>query len=175
MKNLALLICICIIGLFHSSQVFASGCSFYGTILQIHESQTIDILKSEHYEILSSDENEYTIVLQSNPSQIYTLTKTSSSRPVNNGDEFKVELTLKDVIFEEGDGCGPIYICETGYITLKTEDSTFTYPKLKEKDPRMDYLNYDDSNFTYPNLVPVFGNSRIESDSSYKQCKYGNW
>lgn len=147
-----------------SQMANASGCIYYDSFLSILKRTHFKDLERKDYQTIGFSKNHYSIVLNSQPDNILTLVKIAET-------SFEeVSLTLEDIVFTEGHGCGPVYDCETGRITLKNSKGIFSWPGLKEF---RDFRGADSS--AMRTLMPVFGDSTINSDTSLAQCKYGYW
>ena len=138
-------------------------------LLNFSSSSNIEYVDSKElgfkdYKVVGSSTNHYSIQLNSNPNENYTLIKVSDLK------SDKQVLRLDSIIFEEGHGCGPIYICETGMITLTTRRGIFAWPPVNEYSSLWGKPNFIDDL-----LIPMFSGSQIVPDSDRPQCHFGDW
>ena len=159
----------------------ASGCGFYGNLRTVVSN---DVVNEEH------PDNNYVIL--SKTEQSVSIKNKVSGKVIKLGWE-KTEkdegsytqqiLQEKDVLFEEGNGCGPIYRCVTGQIVLQFFDSTaqkvvtYSYPTVLNTSTNKDIKYVSES------LIPVFGALKLDvpvvgddnASVDAQQCGYGNW
>lgn len=144
---------------------FASGCMHYEEFLEVYKITPKKNLTKKEFRVVSSSDIHYSIKLNSSPDKIYTLVKRSSEAT---NDAY---LEIKDIIFEQGHGCGPIYRCETGYLRLKNKKGTFTWPVIEEYSSR-----WGDPTWIVETLLPVFGQTMdFKHSGGIAQCEYGDW
>lgn len=177
------------------SQANASGCGRYDDYRHIATTQFVKNLDIANYSVEAKTDK--TITLKDKATgQIVTLewekTERYEDRKPNQSsketDRFVEAFTADDVLFEEGNGCGPVYRCVTGRLRLqvsnpmKQELTTFAYPVINETS---DY-NTIRRVMSAP-LLPVFGNLKLDVSSlkndggedkdvlNSEQCGYGGW
>lgn len=167
-------------------QAQASGCGSYDnsrTIIQNDLVSSSDI--SNDFTILNQTADEVRIK-DKKSGTVYNLAwekteKYEAAHPIS-------EIEKRDVLFEEGNGCGPIYRCVSGQIKFRLANtkkhivSTFSFPQI------LDLITYGDMTYTSTNLVPVFGVLKLDVPSiksqggdnsvdgvNVEQCGHGEW
>ncbi|NUN05703.1 MAG: hypothetical protein HUU57_08070 [Bdellovibrio sp.] len=190
MKFLAIL---CAMQIFVTAKALASGCGRYDTYREIHTiEKSVTTPAWNDYEVTTNTAEAITlrnkasqelVTLEWEKSEYYHGNYESEKTPGDFIDSFYTN----DLIFEEGNGCGPVYECITGQIVLVVVNKqkhiarTFVYPPVREASEFWGFpllLNTK-------KLLPVFGNMRLPgtpmSDEDGKdilnknQCRYGNW
>lgn len=182
------LVIISLLHLLSLSKVQASGCGRYDNYRDIVHFQFVQILDLQDYQIEMQTEQE--IILRNKVTQIQIILGLDKlEKAVNLQFQESSEeplLVANDVLFEEGNGCGPVYRCVTGQIQMKIinhinkEMRVFSYPVINtiSSMSAMPFL------IDRP-LIPVFENLELDVPSlkdSYskerlndQQCGYGMW
>lgn len=157
-----------------SVKSFASGCIKYGEWRYI-ESITSKVPDSfseySNYEIVEKKVN-YIIVKFPKANKEFKLyySGVGYSKDTN-----LPSLSINDVEFEEGNGCGPVYRCKTGQIEIHLESdrgpnqtAIYEFPKITrfEGDILENWISSD--------LVKPFYSTEL-SGSDLKYCDYGFW
>jgi len=168
---------------FTSAQAGASGCGLEGNL----RTTLIDEWVSEgsiggNFELLKK--SELTAVIRDRSTgKRYWL---SWEKTVPFKDHALMVVQKRDLLFEEGNGCGPIFRCVTGQIRLLVGDSStgrmevYSFPTISEVSP---YVPFE---YVSPRLLPEFGQLRLDVPplgdtntdpipANRQQCGYGDW
>ena len=149
----------------------ASGCMHYDVWVSVNETSEEKILSESNYTVAIIDNHTVKLEINSPISKTILLKRDNFSMKISQS------LKLRDVVFEEGHGCGPVYICTTGQIVLNLPSiddfraGQFVYPQLYEYESEYDQ-NY--AKVIWEDLLdPFFFDVKTKSDQ--KNCRYGNW
>lgn len=156
-----------------SSKIYASGCMHYDDFLTIQKVFPKKMVESSEYRILGYGKNHYTIILKERPENPITLVRVSDTA------QRERTLAIDDIQFEEGNGCGPVYECVSGRITLTIPPSrfggrqvagVFVWPVLEEYTTRYDRFG----GWSVDTILKPFDEKPL-SGSNKVLCRYGNW
>jgi hypothetical protein len=166
----------------------ASGCSFYNFIRTQVKREFVPTTDLNRYTLVSQSA-EKVVLKHSVSGKVYTLPWEKTT--VADEDHSTKSIDLYDILFEEGNGCGPIYRCVTGQITYKVTDrlkgiaTTYSFPQIIETE------SYNSMAYVVLKpLLPVQGNLQLDVEPFSKypshepdeiekanpnQCGYGSW
>lgn len=186
-----LIISVVLLNLASLSQAEASGCGRYDSYREITKIQYVKVLDEDEYLIKSRTPKTITLEKKDTGEQIVLgwekteLLEKSEDYNQHDG-AFLESFVGNDVLFEEGNGCGPVFRCVTGqikmqvYIPKQQELLTYSYPVINEVSDRS-WIRYVMSN----SLLPVFGGLSLDVTSfkdeggsnkdvlNSRQCGYG--
>jgi hypothetical protein len=162
----------------------ASGCGSYDDTRTIHKNELFAVSYWNQFTVLSKTDNQVSV--RDNATGAVFNLDWEKSEAYDDSSDYK-QLEKRDIYFEEGNGCGPIYACITGQVkvimsdakTQKTE--TYAFPRVNEVNQSAGRLRY-----VSHSLLPVFGKMKLDTPSleemkveeplvNRQQCGYGYW
>jgi hypothetical protein len=165
---------------------FASGCGrndFYRTVEKNEHVE--DVIPIDQFELVEKTDSTRRIREKATGRE-YTLAWESSELYEDTFISERIEK--RDLLYEEGDGCGPVFRCVTGQYLLRISDpkkrrtEVFTFPTVNE------ISTYSNLNpYVSGQLLPTFGTMKLDTPSlvelkddldpniDHVQCGYGVW
>ena len=167
-----------------SFEAHASGCGSYDYTRGVAENILVSHWPDDEFNITSKTDSAITVQVKATGQQI-VLDWEKSELYEDKFDNYRTEK--RDLLFEEGNGCGPIFRCVTGQVRIIVYNSkmhrsdTFAFPVVNEM-----YSSHE-MRYASEALLPVWGNLKLDvpsilnsgSSETYPidraQCGYGNW
>lgn len=178
------LIIVTLFSILISGQAKASGCGSYDNTRSVFKNELVAVQMQADYKVLQKTADRVTLQ-NVRTLQVYELEWEKSEKYEESINDVRIET--RDLLFEEGNGCGPIFRCVTGQIRLSVSNAStgrsesFSFPVVNE------VYTSGPLRYASESLLPVFGGMKLDTTSiaegagsswnavDPKQCGYGNW